>query len=321
MRKHLLLVSLSCLFFVACSPSPEELAKKGGFQNVEEMQQFQSAGFQTKAEVDRAKSYSAYQFSVDTSGNVDNPCFQEKNYQVNCFGKKIWWTGEIIGFSQSDGVRIQLLEEGKKEVNGVKLNTIESKSLAAQGINKDMIGKIIEFVGTIDKKNFVNPDIENISFSKIKSENPDVVLARVKKNELAKQCNMNVTGSVKSFLIDSNAKMPEPLLLIAFYLAEMKRYGFDAKIDDSKSNFDVTIGVGEGSFKEMTLPACVVEVKLSLTNRSDAVRKSECFNVAYLYDKEFGMYRGITTFYCNEIEKKLPIWIQERDIKNFQLMQ
>lgn len=309
------------LITIACSPSPEDLAKKGGFQNVEEMQQLQGAGFQTKAEADRAKSYSAYQFSLDTSGNVDNPCFQAKNYQVNCFGKKIWWTGEIIGFSQSDGVRIQLLDGDKKEVNGIKLRTIESKSLVTQGISKDMIGRIIEFVGTIDKQNFLNPDIENISFSKVKSESPEVIQARAKKLELAKQCNMNVTGSVKSFLTDPNAKMPEPLLLIAFYLAEMKRSGFDAKIDDSKSNFDVTIGVGEGSFKEMTLPACVVEVKLSLTNRSDAVRKSECFNVAYLYDKEFGMYRGINTFYCNEIEKKLPIWIQERDIKNFQLMQ
>jgi hypothetical protein len=304
-------------FLFACSPSPEELAQKGGFASIDEMKMLNGAGFQTKAEADKAKNYSAFQFTADTTGNVDNPCFQSVKYNANCLGKKIWWSGEIIGYSQSDGVQIQLLDGEKKEVNGIKLRTIESKSLAARGVGKDKIGSVIEFIGTIDKQNFVNPDIENITYYKIKAEDPTAVQARLKIKELESECAYNVSNQVSNFISNPDVRLSAPLSLIAFYLAAEARNGFDAKVDGT-GYYDKSIGVGTGTFKNNKLPACLVEVTLSLTNRSEGQRKTACFNVGYLRDREFNMYRGISVFYCSDKQAQLPIWIRENGIENFQ---
>lgn len=315
--KNLLFIYSVIFLLVACSPSPEEEAKKNGFASVDEMQTLKRSGFNTKAEADNAKQYSAYQFTIDTTGNVDNPCFKSTSYETNCFGKKIWWTGEIVDYSKFSGVRIQLLEDGKKEVDGNKLRVIESKSLATRGIGEDKIGRIIEFIGTIDKQNTVHPDIENVTYSKLVSEDQSLVQARLKKKEMALECGYNVSNQVDNFLRNSNSSLSNPLSLIAFYIAAESRNGYEAKVDGT-GYYDKTVGVGTGNFKNNKLPACLVEVNLSLTNRSEGQRKTACFNIGYLRDNEFNMYRGITVFYCSDKQTQLPIWIKEYGIENFQ---
>ena len=281
------------------------------------MKDLNAAGFQTKAEADNAKNYSTYQFTADTTGNVDNPCFQSVKYSANCLGKKIWWTGEIVDYSRFDGVRIQLLQDGKKEVDGIKLRTVESKSLAARGVGQDKVGRITEFIGTIDKQNTTYPDIENVTYSKLVSEDQSLVQARLKQKEMALECFYNVSNQVSNFISNPDARLSNPLSLIAFYLAAEARNGFDAKVDGT-GYYDKSIGVGTGTFKNNKLPACLVEINLSLTNRSEAQRKTACFNVGYLHDREFNMYRGISVFYCSDKQVQLPIWIQENGIENFQ---
>jgi hypothetical protein len=140
------------------SQEADKAAQSVGFANSEEMH---LRGFISPDDFIRAKEITAAYFS--------QVCHWQGRelYKRRCLGRKVIWEGRILGVTSYDGVHVQLIENGHKTFNGKELATIDSKSLAAQGINETHIGKKIKFVGIIGNENILYPDVERIAWFEI----------------------------------------------------------------------------------------------------------------------------------------------------------
>lgn len=326
-------VTISAL--TGCGPSEEE-AKKLGFKDAKEMVEIQKAGYQTKMEWD--ERYKKYGYSsigeyekglligVENKANLDDiertytPEWFENNcrskitseYDASCKGKKVIWTGEITGFSDKDGVHIQLLQNNKSVVNGVKLPEIDSPSLIAKGVDRSKLGYLIEFSGLIGNKNFIYPDVDAVSWYELEKNGAINAPARISKRQLKSECDYQVASSVGAFARNSNYRLSLPLSEIGFYIAAMNQKGFE--YEDSKGEL---INAGSAKYETRELPACLEEVRLKFVNKFAGKRESACFNIAYLRDREFSMYRKIEVFHCEDIDKKIAPWLKENGVSNF----
>jgi hypothetical protein len=214
----------SAVFFLglltACGPSDGD-AVKLGFSDAKEMKQINDLGYKTKAAYN--ERYSKFGFaSLDEMNNANVMGFTTKkdldealrftplffkqncidlsaeNYERNCLGKKVMWQGEITHYGSTNGVRIQLLQNGKKEIDGVKLAEIESKSLASKGVATANIGYVIIFVGLISKRNFLYPDIEPVTWYAFEENAATNAQNRIKQRESLEAAS-NVAAASNNF--------------------------------------------------------------------------------------------------------------------------
>jgi len=163
-------ILVACLSISACS-NPEEDAKKLGFSSVAEMKAIQKRGFEKMSDFKSMKDLNPEYFYK----NCKNA--SEETYNRNCLGQKISWRGEILEVNTIFGASVKVLkEDGSELVPGF---TIDSKSLNEK-ISLDDKGKVIEFDGTLGKKNVVSPDVNLVSIIKFETVNEKTAREKIK---------------------------------------------------------------------------------------------------------------------------------------------
>lgn len=129
-----------------------------GFSSTEQKLDLQKRGYQNYAAYNTVKSLTPEKFLTDCKAP------SRAVFEAQCKGKKISWRGEISSFS-SDGVNVKVLTDDGSDAKF----SIDSKSLRSFVTSGDK-GKILEFEGIVERQNIVSPDIEQISFSRIETD-------------------------------------------------------------------------------------------------------------------------------------------------------
>ena len=103
---------------------------------------------------------------------------------------------------------------------------------------------------------------------------------------------------------------------ITLYSLIRKNDGYEINEPRQRAEKKTLLKAGMGAYEGRKLPACVETMKLHLTNRSAAKTETQCYQIAYLADPEFKLYRGVETFECKEAEAKLPEWQRKNQVEH-----
>lgn len=130
------------------------------------------------------------------------------------------------------------------------------------------------------------------------------------------RCDYNVPGEIYYFIFrDTSAVVPFALMPITLHALVRKNSGYEVDEPRQKAEKKNLIKGGAGQYEGRKLPACVETMNLHLTNRSAAKKETQCFQIAYLADPEFKIYRGVEAFECRESESKLQEWQKKHQVE------